>query len=196
MSGSADRVELMPVQFKDFVAVASVPEETIVRFQDVVEPAVVDLWRTQGYGMAAGGFIKVVDPDYYLHMIGEFLPRDDMLPLFATGLGDVIVAYHGSYRVLQFRLATFTGLGNSVRHFGTKAADTDWLEESLSAKPYEEAARMYGALTSFDDYEYIYAYKLPLPAGGPEGVQYLTRARIFEHIAITEQLAGPIPFAG
>jgi hypothetical protein len=129
-------------------------------------------------------------------MVGEFFPKPGMVPVLATGLGDIVVAYEGKYRVLQFRYATVGGFGPSVEFVGAKAAGTAWLERVFAYKPYELAAKTYGALNKPGDYDFIYAYKLPLPAGGSEGVENMDRARIFEHIAITDQLAGRIPFAG
>ncbi|MFW8745343.1 hypothetical protein, partial [Mesorhizobium japonicum] len=121
----------------------------------------------------------------------------DMIPVLATGMGDLVVAYDDKYRVLQFRYARATGgVGSSLARMGRRAAETAWLDDFLEHAPYAEAAAKYGPLTSPDDLDYIYAYALPLPAGGTESVDKLSRARIFEHIAITAQLAGPLPFAG
>ncbi|MFW8745342.1 GAD-like domain-containing protein [Mesorhizobium japonicum] len=182
--------------FQDFIPVAAVPTEIVERYTGIVEPAVIEMWNTHGYGIAANGFLKVIDPDRYRTMIGEFLPRPDMIPVLATGMGDLVVAFDDKYRILQFRYARATGLGSSVSMIGIKAAQDSWLEDMFSVTPYAEAAATYGPLTSPDDLDYIYAYALPLPAGGTESVDKLSRARIFEHIAITAHLAGPIPFAG
>lgn len=182
--------------FRDFVPVAPVPEAIIDRYRPSVEPALVELWQAQGFGLAADGFLRVVNPDYYTSMIGEFLPRSDMIPVLATAMGDVVVSFDGKYRVLQFRYARATGgVGSSLDLIGLFAAQESWLNRFMDHAPYAEAAATYGSLNAPEDFDYIYAYKLPLPAGGPEGVEYLTRSRIFEHIAFTTQLAGPIPFA-
>jgi hypothetical protein len=187
----------MPVSlFPDFVPVAPVTNETIARYQSRLEPAVIELWQQQGYGIAADGFIKVVDPDRYLTMVGGCFPREEMVPVFATGMGDVIVAYKDGYRVLEFRYATVAGLGSSIRHLAVKAGNASWLDEMLAHKPYAQVSRARGTLTTAADYDYIYGYKLPLPAGGPEDLENLDRVRIFEHIAIIDQLAGRIPFIG
>jgi len=183
--------------FRDFVPVAPAPSEVILRYQDVVEPALVELWEKQGFGLAANGFLRVVDPGYYSSMIQEFLPRPDMIPVLATALGDVIVFFDGSYRVLQFRYARATGgVGSSLNMIGLFAAQESWLNRFMAYTPYAEAAEKYGALNSPAEFDDIYAYRLPLPAGGVEGVEHLRRSRIFEDIALTTQLAGMIPFAG
>lgn len=188
----------MPISpFEDFVHFSAMPASSVKKFSPLVEPAVVELWHVHGIGCTTDGFLKVIDPDYYLAMIGEFLPRPDMIPVLATGMGDVVVAYAGKYRVLQYRYARATGgVGSSLARIGRRAADREYLEEFLDAKPYFEAVNAYGPLNSPDDIDYIFGYELPLPAGGLEGVDHLTRSRIFEHIALTIQLSGPIPFAG
>ncbi len=121
------------------------PAESLEAFSPLVEPAVVELWHMHGIGCTADGFLKVIDPGSYLAMIGEYLPRPDMIPVLATGMGDIVVAYSGKYRVLQFRYARVTGgVGSSLARIGRRAADREYLEEFLDAKPYFEAARTYG----------------------------------------------------
>ncbi|WP_150951570.1 T6SS immunity protein Tdi1 domain-containing protein [Microbacterium testaceum] len=183
--------------FEGFKHFSAMPVSSLENFSPLVEPAVLELWHAHGIGCTADGFLKLIDPAYYLTMIGEYLPRPDMIPVLATGMGDVVVAYSGKYRVLEFRYARATGgVGSSLARIGRRAADREYLEEFLDAKPYFEAVNTYGPLNSPDDIDYIFGYELPLPAGGPEGVENLTRSRIFEHIALTVQLSGPIPFAG
>lgn len=181
--------------FGDFVPVAPVSSATMQKYSGVLEEAVLEMWQLHGFGIAANGFLKVIDPDYYTEMIGDYLPQPNMIPLFATGLGDIVVAAGGDYRILQYRYARVSGMSSSIRHLGLKITSADWRDEIYDSAPYDEAASVYGPLTAPADFDYIYAYKLPLPAGGPESVEFLTRSRIFEHIAFTEQLAGPIPFA-
>ncbi len=183
--------------FEGFKHFSTMPASSLEKFSPLVEPAVVELWHAHGIGCTADGFLKLIDPAYYLTMIGEYLPRPGMIPVLATGMGDIVVAYSGKYRVLEFRYARATGgVGSSLARIGRRAADREYLEEFLDAKPYFEAMNTYGPLNSPDDIDYIFGYELPLPAGGPEGVENLTRSRIFEHIALTVQLSGPIPFAG
>ncbi|MCY1716889.1 GAD-like domain-containing protein [Microbacterium sp. SL62] len=188
----------MPVElFRDFVRVAAVPSVTVARYRNLVEPALVELWEAHGFGLAADGFLRVIDPERYSSLIGEFLPRPDMVPVLATALGDVVVFFDDRYRVLQFRYARATGgVGSSLGMIGLFAAQESWLNRFMGYAPYAEAAQRYGALNSPADFDEIYAPPLPLPAGGPEGVEHLARFRIFEHIALAAQLAGPIPFAG
>lgn len=182
--------------FEDFVPVAPVPAATIQKYSGALEEAVLEMWQLHGLGIAANGFLKIIDPEVYKEMIGEYLPQPNMVPLFATGLGDIVVAEAGNYRILQFRRARISGMSSSIRHLGLKITSADWRQEIYDSAPYDEAASTYGPLTARADFDDIYAYELPLPAGGVESAQSVTRARIFEHIALTTQLAGPIPFAG
>jgi len=185
------------VPFDDFIGVAPVAQETITRYRGAVESAVLEMWETHGYGIAAAGFIKIIDPDRYRTMVGAYLPRPQMIPLLATGMGDLVVAFDGMYRVLQYRYARVTGgIGSSLARFARRAADTHYLAEFLAYGPYAEVTKLHGSLTQVADFDDIYGYALPLPAGGTQSVENLTRVRIFEHIAMIEGFAGPIPFAG
>ncbi len=135
--------------FRDFVPVAPVPEAVIDRYRPSVEPALVELWQAQGFGLAADGFLRVVNPDYYTSMIGEFLPRSDMIPVLATAMGDVVVSFDGKYRVLQFRYARATGgVGSSLDLIGLFAAQESWLNRFMDYAPYAEAAVTYGSLNT------------------------------------------------
>ncbi|WP_144782012.1 GAD-like domain-containing protein [Microbacterium sp. BH-3-3-3] len=182
--------------FEDFTPIAPTSAATMQKYSGILEEAVLEMWQIHGFGLAANGFLKVIDPDYYREMVGGYLPHRDMVPLFATGLGDIVVASGGGYRVLQYRYSRISGMSSSIRHLGLKITSAEWREEIYDSAPYDEAAAAYGPLTAPADFDNIYASTLPLPAGGSESVEFLTRSRIFEHIALTTQLAGPIPFTG
>lgn len=182
--------------FEDFVPVAPAPATTIQKYSGALEEAVLEMWQLHGLGIAANGFLKIIDPEVYKEMIGEYLPQPNMIPLFATGLGDIVVAAAGNYRILQYRRSRISGMSSSIRHLGLKITSADWRQEIFDSALYDEAASTYGPLTARADFDDIYAYELPLPARGTETAQSVTRARIFEHIALTTQFAGPIRCAG
>jgi len=115
--------------FEDFVPVAPVPAATIQKYAGALEEAVLEMWQLHGRGMAANGFLKIIDPEVYKEMIGEYLPQPNMIPLFANGLGDIVLAVAGNYRVLQYRRARISGMSSSIRHLGLKITSADWRQE-------------------------------------------------------------------
>jgi|GEM_PF-5521948 len=88
--------------FEDFTPIAPTSAATMQKYSGLLEEAVLEMWQIHGFGLAANEFLKVIDPDYHREMVGEYLPHRDMVPLFATGLGDIVVASGGGYQVLQY----------------------------------------------------------------------------------------------
>lgn len=71
----------------EFNHFSAMPAGSLETFSPLVKPAVVELWHMHGIGCTTDGFLKVIGPAYYLTMIGEYLPRPDMIPVLATGMG-------------------------------------------------------------------------------------------------------------
>lgn len=93
----------MKIPFLDFQTVEQVPDELFERYRGRVEDSIIELWQTHGFGTAFKGLLKVIDPDEFLAKIGHVLPREDIIPLFATSMGDLIVWDGTGYTSLIMR---------------------------------------------------------------------------------------------
>lgn len=169
---------------------APVPADTIEAYRDRLPDEVLRIWETQGYGTAVNGFLKVVDPDQYATRLQGCLPSAEMIPIFATGMGDVIVWNGSAIRSVEFRYLTVRGLGNSFARFGKFIRDDVLLNEFFHWEPYPAAVKQYGSL----EFNQCFGYVPILALGGAESVENLEKLQIFEHIQIITQLAGVIDY--
>jgi hypothetical protein len=176
----------------DFTPVAPVPPETIERYRGRVPDDLVEIWRTQGYGIGgARGFLRVVDPDLYFDRIRDALPRPTMIPVFATGLADVIVwdAEEGAARSLMFRTGDFHALGDSLAWIGATAHE-GFMRDFLEWEPYPGGVDRLGQ----PGYDECFMFVPLLALGGPATPDHLEKGDLLTHVELIRQLAGPIAY--
>lgn len=176
----------------DFIPVAPVAAETIERYRGRVPDELIGVWQGQGYGFAgARGFVRVVDPDLYYDRIRDALPRPTMIPIFATGLADVIVwdSEEGAVRSLMFRKGDFHALGNRL---GWTAAihDEGFLAEYLEWDPYPAGVDRLGQ----PGYDECFIFVPLLALGGPATADHLETGDLLTHVELIRELAGPIAY--
>lgn len=169
---------------------AAVPARTIEAYRDRLPDELLRIWETQGYGTAVNGFLKIIDPDRYAARLQGCLPSAEMIPIFATGMGDVIVWNGSAIRSVEFRHLTVRGLGNSFTRLSKFIRDDVLLNEFFHWEPYPAAVERLGSL-EFDE---CFGYLPILAIGGAENVENLEKLQIFEHIQMITQLAGVIDY--
>ena len=190
----------MKFPFVDFQAVAPVPDELIERYRDRVEPETVEMWQEFGFGTAHKGFLKVIDPDEFLAKLGHVLPREDLIPVFATGMGDVIVWDGIGYVSMILRKGFPKGLGASAKNVSMFLGNRGLLDrfhepvqliqDTFEWSPYPQAVAEYGEPA----YDECFGYVPLLVLGGPQRVENLQKVKLIEHIALITDFAGVIPY--
>jgi len=177
-------------EFADFAKVADVPGDTIERYRSRVPDDVLDIWVRDGYGTFSSGFFKVIDPDHYSVALQESLPLAHVVPLFATGLGDIVTWDGLDYCDLKYRYGTLRGMGTSIHNFPLYAAEPSFLVDWYQWEPYEAAVETHGPL-EFDE---CFGYVPLLALGGPEKVENLKKVKLAEHVNIITQIVGPMEY--
>lgn len=178
------------IQFPGFEKVDSVPGELIERYRGRVPDDMLTIWQTHGFGTAVNGFIKIVDPDDTAARIAESLPVSTWIPLFATGLGDIIAWTGENLRDVKYRYGTVRGLGSKIKTLPVYLGEDEFLRDWFEWEPYEEAVALHGAL-GFDE---CFGYVPLLALGGPEKADHLQKVKLVEHVNLITQLAGPIDY--
>jgi len=177
---------------KDFVKHGDVSEETIKKYESVVEEGVIEFWKEYGYGSFYGGFFQSINPDDYIEVMKESITEHNhkSIPLFITGMSDLITWEEGYIRALYYRFAKIEGAGKGIDIFFKYLEYPEFVAEKLTMAPYYEAKEKYGEL----EYGYAFGYVPLLPLGGKMSVDNLDRVRVKEHIMINAALVGQIDY--
>lgn len=79
------------IEINDFKKIEDVPQEVIEKYESVISDKIIELWKRYGLGTFFDGFMKSINPEEYTDLMGygtQF--HKEAIPLFVTGLGDII----------------------------------------------------------------------------------------------------------
>ncbi|MFI8574047.1 GAD-like domain-containing protein, partial [Stenotrophomonas bentonitica] len=79
------------IEINDFKKIEDVPQEVIEKYESVISDKVIEFWKRYGLGTFFDGFMKSINPEEYTDLMGygtQFYK--EAIPLFVTGLGDII----------------------------------------------------------------------------------------------------------
>ncbi|CAM4030855.1 DUF1851 domain-containing protein [Listeria booriae] len=174
--------------FSDFKAVESASQEIIREYEDSLPKEIIDIWRLHGFGSFFNGYIKVVNPNDYRQVLEESYFRNDVaIPIFTTGLGDIITWEENKYLMLiKYRKSQLKGI--SFKYFFSDLEDEEFVEEELDSTQYFSAVEKHGSLKQ----EECFGYTPLLGLGGAEKVDNLKKVKLKEHIMIITEFMGPI----
>lgn len=175
---------------KDFKFEGKVSEELIIKYEDRVPSEIIDLWKLNGFGTFLNGFLKVVNPDDYKEIIEKSYFRGEIsIPIFATGMGDIISWEENRYlRLIEYRKGIFKGISAGFEFFFSDLEDIGFCEKYLDSKQYSIAIEKYGA----PDFNECFGYVPLLGLGGVETVENLKKVNLIQHINLINEIMGPI----
>jgi len=173
--------------FNDFVVYSEFPIDVIEKYHTVVPAGIVDIWKQLGLGVFKNGFIKIINPDEYRKILDVSYANSVSIPLFATGMGDIITwVDNHSFILVNFEKKVLHGLGKSVKVLLLSLDDDEFCEYRLFWKNYPSAVAAYGPLA----YDECFGYVPLLGLGGTENVENLQKVNIKEQILIITELLG------
>ncbi len=175
---------------KDFIRVATVPQEVIKKYKDQVPTELVQIWEEDGLGTFLDGYLKVINPDEYFELVQETYFRGDIsIPIFATAFGDIITLEKKKYLgIIKYKDGTFDIFLENLSHFIKFLPDKSFTDDYFELSLYHEAVEKYNVL----DYAEFFGFVPLLALGGFKDVNHLNKVKIYEHILLITQLAGPI----
>ena len=175
---------------KDFIRVATVPQEVIKKYKDQIPTELVQIWEEDGLGTFLDGYLKVINPDEYFELVQETYFRGDIsIPIFATAFGDIITLEKKKYLgIIKYKDGTFDIFLENLSHFIKFLPDKSFTDDYFELSLYHEAVEKYNVL----DYAEFFGFVPLLALGGFKDVNHLNKVKIYEHILLITQLAGPI----
>jgi hypothetical protein len=161
--------------------------ETIARHERAVPSDLAAFWREHGAGLLGDGFVRVVDPDRAISMLGGVGFNTPAVPVFTTALADVIVYIEPAFHLIQFRFGVIDFLAFDSPKLFADLQEEAFLDLILSRQPYPAGVQRLG-VPGLDE---CFGFVPLLALGGKEDAAYLDRGGLWEHIAVITQFAGP-----
>ena len=110
------------------------------------------------------------------------------IPLFTTGMGDILVWEDNYLLSLNYRKSEVNVAAKNLKFFFSDVFDEYYLDKALDWSPYPDAIKRYG-IPSFDE---CLGYVPLLGLGGTEDVDNLQRVKLKEHIYLITEFMGKI----
>jgi hypothetical protein len=189
--------------FEDFELYCPVDSMTIDKYTNILPHALIRIWKDYGFGSFAKGFLRTINPDEYQELINVTYAKDPSpIPVFTTGLGDIIVWDEGLYKnekyyyfgILYYRhgresmLITAQTLDDDD-FFTDSLTDSDSYKNEFFWSQYMEALKINGKKPDYDE---CYGYVPLLGLGGAEKSKNLQIVKVKEHIMLINEMLGPI----
>ncbi|HOJ78501.1 MAG TPA: DUF1851 domain-containing protein [Bacillota bacterium] len=178
--------------FSDFNLVERVTADLVEKYRGIVLDEILEIWQEYGFGDCLNGYLKVINPDEYLPFLKEvYSCTPDEIPVFATGMGDIINCNGNGYlEWLNFRYNECSMIGKKFSLTMRRFTTDDFLENTLKWLPYPEAVAKYGR----PKYNECFGYNTLLSLGGSEKVENLSKVKLVEHIYLICQMQGILSF--
>jgi hypothetical protein len=175
--------------FKDFIPHQEFSKFVVEQYRNRVPEEIVEIWQKYGLGSFKNGFLKLIDPEIYSSVLVSAYSRSNVsVPLFATGMGDIITwEDNQTFILVSFGKKILNGLTRKVSSLFLSLNEDWFCEESLFWKHYPKAIETYGSLA----YDECFGYVPLLGLGGSERVKNLQKVKIKEQIMVITELLGP-----
>jgi hypothetical protein len=175
--------------FRDFTPYQAFPKNVIERYRGRVPGEIIEIWRQRGLGSFRNGFLKIINPEEYNDILADaYVDSDVAVPLFATGMGDIITWENNrAFLLLNFGKKVLKSLANDADVLLLSLDNDGFCENKLFWNHYPKAIEMYGPLA----YDECFGYVPLLGLGGSEQVKNLQKVKIKEQIMVITELLGP-----
>jgi hypothetical protein len=183
-------VILVETTLNDFIKHESIDEDIILKYRNKLPRELIQIWEKYGLGTCVNGFLKVINPDEYLDVLERSYQRfDQAIPIFTTGMGDIIVWEKDKYvNLINYRKGYVNVVSSGFEFFIDDLEDHEFLNDELKWQPFPEAINKYSA----PSYDECFGYTPLLGLGGEEKVANVKKVKLKEHILIITEFMGPI----
>ena len=175
---------------EDFVTAESVSLEMIEKYKTKLPKQIIQIWQEYGFGSFMNGFMKVVNPEKFQDLAERvYCMGYKSVPIFVTGLGDMIVWEEGTYlTVLRFRHGIFSIMEKGCNFFLNDLTDDDYVEEFFKPQNYYIALKDQGTIA----YDECFGYVPLLCLGGSESPDNLEKVKALEYMELIYSISGSV----
>lgn len=174
----------------DFQLYRKPENDLLTKYEPLLPPKLIQLWKENGFGSIVNGYLKIVNPGDFDDLLKEAYSPVFKKPvvMFATGMADLIIWENNYTVLLNFRHGISRVIESGFQYFLEDINDKEYIDDELEGANYFKAKDQLGE-TAFDE---CYGYVPLLGLGGAEKVENLQKVKIKEHISIIAQALGKI----
>jgi hypothetical protein len=160
----------------------------IEQYRGLVPVEILGIWEKYGFGSLKNGFLKTINPNEYHEIINVAYSRGGVsVPLFATGMGDIITFEDSAhFTLVNFGKKVLDVLTKNVAVLYISLLSDQFCDRHLFWRNYPLATEKYGDLS----YDECFGYVPLLGLGGKEKVENLQKVKIKEQLLVIAQLLG------
>jgi hypothetical protein len=176
--------------FDDFVFHSKAEEATIEKYADTLPQELINVWKEYGFGSFLKGFLKIINPDDFQDLLNEsYFFGKTSIPIFTTGLGDIIVWQENEYvTIVKYRIGDYHMISSGFEYFFSDLEDAESGEKDFDWNHYFKAIKVKG----IPEYDECFGYVPLLALGGSEKAENLEKVKLREHIYLINELAGGV----
>ena len=174
----------------DFELHEKVSHECIDKYAEKIPGALIDIWKNYGFGSFMNGYLRIINPDEYIGLLGRSYFRADIaVPIMTTAFGDIIIWENQHFIVMvNYRYGRRDTMIRGLVLFAMLLKDKTFQKRFFSLEAYEEAVQKYGKV-AFDE---CFGYVPLLAMGGKECVENIKIVKLREHIAVIADMTGGV----
>lgn len=167
-----------------------IPQELLQKYKTIIPEEMTRIWRDYGFGRLMGGYLKVINPEYYQEMLSQTYFRGNIsVPILTTAFGDIITLEEGQYiGMVKYKNGSFMILAKNFKRFKQNLGDDYFVEKYFQIPLYTEAVKRLGELEKDECFGYVPLLGL----GGSEKLENLKKVKIREHIELISQMVGKV----
>lgn len=182
------------IKLPDFEPFKPVSNELINKYGDIVAPQMLEFWKTYGLGSFKEGFMKAIDPDDWYDVLQKTSVEEaESIPLFVTGMGDLLVWNWKDNALIVFTIprGKFDVVEVTMKYFFGDVVDDpeeDLMNEMFEWETYQKAIHQYGNIK----YDECFGHVPLLAIGGSDDVESLRILKMKEHMLMNAMIIGNV----
>lgn len=184
-------------QFKDFkkkhgpaAQCRPATPKAIATYREKLPGLLIAEWEESGWCSYGDGLIWLVDPDFLMVSVREWLGKSShAVPFARSAFGHLFLWDDAGGHMLDPQHGTLAKIVNKIEIvFDYVLCRKEYLEDVLDQKLFVKARKRLGGL-EFDE---CYGFEPAIALGGPGTLDTLRRVKLREHLSILSQLVDEV----
>jgi len=162
------------------------PLEILKKFENILPPILIDLWRNQGFCSYANRFIWITNPSELDGCVKLWLGKNSKhLAIARTGFGHLFLWNGNSVELLHIHYGGTSEIAPEIELlFNSSLCSDRYLDSGLDRKIFLKAQKKLGPLENDECFGYVPAIAL----GGSGKLDSISKVKLIPHLLILAEL--------